>query len=292
MDAKLFLRSSSGARPVKIFFAQRFRVRSLLLLLLACALQPTAHADTVAVRSVQGSLRGFLEVSNGDGQVVASGDSFQVVQGGRVISRTVFHFKDGSIDDETTVYTQRLVFRLISDHHIQKGPSFPHPMDVLIEVPSGQVTVRSPGKDGKEEVESEHLKLPDDLANGLTPILLENLGADSATTTVSVLVAMPKPRLVKLVISHEGDESCMIAGLSQKAMRYKIKIVLGGIVGFLAPMIGKAPPDVQVWTIGGDVVTFAREQGPLYPEGPIMTIQLVSPNWQDAPKPSPSSAQR
>ena len=65
--------------------------------------------------------------------MVASGDSMQFVHGDRITAETIFHFKDGSVDDETTVYTQHRTFHLISDHHMQKGPSFPHPMDVLID---------------------------------------------------------------------------------------------------------------------------------------------------------------
>jgi hypothetical protein len=94
--------------------------------------------------------------------VVAVGDLFQVVRGDRVTARLLFRFKDGSVDDETTVFSQRGNFQLVTDHHIQKGPSFPQPMDLSIDVPSGQVTVRSTGKDGKEEVRSEHLDLPPD----------------------------------------------------------------------------------------------------------------------------------
>jgi hypothetical protein len=217
--------------------------------------------------------------------VVASGDSFQVVLGNRVTSRTLFHFKDGSIDDETTVFSQRHTFQLISDRHIQKGPSFPHPMDVLIDVPTGQVTVDSTGKDGKEEVKTDHLELPPDLANGMAPVVLENLRPNSPATTVSMVVATPKPRLVKLVISNVGDDECFVAGSPRKAIHYDIKIDLGGVAGVVAPLIGKAPPDIQIWTIGGEAATFARERGPLYPEGPIMTIQLVSPTWPDTPKP-------
>src|SRR6202453_3226725 len=157
--------------PMNILFVKRLRI-CLVILMLFWALQPTAKADPVLVRSVAGTIHGFLELLSEDGQVVASGDSFQVVRGGRVTSRTVFHFKDGSIDDETTIYSQRQTFQLISDHHIQKGPSFPHPMDVLIDASSGQVTVHSTGKDGKDEVKSEHLDLRPDLANGLVPILL------------------------------------------------------------------------------------------------------------------------
>src|ERR1700679_4120021 len=103
---------------MNILFVKRLRICSLLLVLV-WALQPTAQSEPVPVRSVQGTIHGFLELRSEDGQVVASGDSFQVVRGSRVTSRTVFHFKDGSIDDETTVFSQRHTFHLISDHRIQ-----------------------------------------------------------------------------------------------------------------------------------------------------------------------------
>jgi hypothetical protein len=269
---------------MNILFVKGLRICSLIVLLV-WALQPTVQAEPIPVRSMQGTIHGFLELRSEDGQVVASGDSFQVVRGDRVISRTLFHFKDGSIDDEITVFSQRHAFRLISDHRIQKGPSFPHPMDVLIDVHTGQVTVHSMGKDGKEEVKTDHLDLPPDLANGMMPVLLENLVGNSPATNVSMVVATPKPRLVKLVISNVGDEKCFVAGSSRKAIHYDIKIDLGGVAGVVAPLVGKAPPDIQIWTIGGEAMTFARERGPLYAEGPMMTIQLASPTWPDTSTP-------
>ena len=72
-------------------------------------------------------MHGFLALTTEQGQVLAGGDLIEVVHGDRVTSHLTFHFKDGSLDDETTVYTQRGVFRLISDHHIQRGPYFPAP---------------------------------------------------------------------------------------------------------------------------------------------------------------------
>ena len=270
--------------PMNILFVKRLRI-CFVILMLFWALQPTAKADPVLVRSVAGTIHGFLELRSEDGQVVASGDSFQVVRGNRVTSRTVFHFKDGSIDDETTVFSQRHTFQLISDHRIQKGPSFPHPTDVLINAQTGEVTVHSTAKDGKEEVKTDHLDLPPDLANGLVPVMLQNLPSTAPVTTVSMVVVTPKPRLVKLVITNIGDDKCFVAGSSRTAIRYDIKVNLGGVAGVVAPIIGKAPPDIQIWTIGGDATTFARERGPLYPEGPMMTIQLASPTWPDTPKP-------
>ena len=230
------------------------------------------------VRQVDGTIHGLAEMRSEDGHVIASGDLTRVVQGGHITSRLIFHFKDGSIDDETTVFSQRRTLQLITDHHIQKGPSFPHPMDVLIDARTGQVTVQSTGKDGKAEVKTEHLDLPPDLANGMMPVVAENL-RPGAPQTLSMVVTTPKPRLVKLVISYVGEDRYLLAGAARKAFHYEIKIDLGGVAGVVAPLIGKKPPNIEVWTIGGAATTLAREYGPLYPEGPMVTILPASPTW-------------
>jgi hypothetical protein len=139
--------------------------------------------------------------------VLAVGDLIQVVRGDWVTSRLLFRFKDGSVDDETTVFSQRGNFQLITDHHIQKGPSFPQPMDLSIDVRSGRITVRSTGKDGKEDVTTEHMDLPPDLANGLILSIAKNIRPDTRETKVSMVVATPTPRLVKVAISPHGEES-------------------------------------------------------------------------------------
>jgi hypothetical protein len=240
---------------------------------------PAAQADSVPVRYTQGAIHGFLELRDPDGHVVAVGDATCVARGGRVTTETLFRFKDGSVDDETAVFTQQRTFQLVSDRHIQKGPSFPHPMDMLIDVRSGTVTVRSPGKDGKEQVQTDHLKLPPDLANGIVPQMIESLRPGAPVTTISMVVMAPKPRVVKLVVSKVGEDNCSVVGAPRKATHYQIKIDLGGLVGIVAPLIGKAPPNIEMWIIGGNAPTFAREIGPLYGDGPMMTIQLASPVW-------------
>lgn len=249
-----------------------------LITVLVWAWGPSAPAESIPVRHVEGTIHGFLELRSEEGQVVAAGDLIQVARGDRVTSRVLFHFKDGSIDDETTVYSQRHNFQLITDHHVQKGPSFPHPMDILIDSRSSKVTVRSPEKDGKEEVESDHLDLPPDLANGMVPHIVENIRPDTPETTVSMLVATPKPRVVKLTITPVGEEPFSVVGSSHKALHYEINVELEGAAGIVAPLIGKQPPKIQVWTVGGEAPTFVRERGPIYPDGPIMTIQLASPD--------------
>src|SRR4030081_3302757 len=154
--------------------AERLRCWSFIALLI-CALQSGASAEPIPVRHIEGTVHGFLAVRSKEGRVVAVGDLFQVVRGDRVTSRLLFRFKDGSVDDETTVFSQRGNFQLISDHHIQKGPSFPQPMDTSIDVPKGQVTVRSTGKDGKEGVKNEPLDLPPVLVNGVRLSIAEKI---------------------------------------------------------------------------------------------------------------------
>lgn len=258
-----------------------------LIAVLVCALQSCALAEPVPVRHVEGTEHGFLALRTKEGRVLAVGDLFQVVRGDRVTSRLLFRFKDGSIDDETTVFSQRGYFQLISDRHVQKGPSFPQPMDLSIDVRRGQVTVRSKGKDGKEDVKSEHLDLPSDLVNGLILSIAKNIRPDTPETKASMLVATPKPRLIKLAISPAGEEPFSLVGSSRKAMHYQIKIELGGIAGMVAPIIGKQPPNIQIWIIGGEAPAFVREEGPLYQGGPIWTIQLTSPVWPDLPHSGP-----
>jgi hypothetical protein len=261
------------------------RARSLsLVALLICGLQPGAPADIVAVRHIAGTIHGFLSLRSADGHITAAGDTVQVAHGDQITSHTVFTFKDGSIDDETAVYSQRRAFRLITYHHIQKGPSFPQPIDLSIDARSGQVTVRTTDKDGKQQVHAEHVDLPQDLANGIVPQIVENLSPSSAGTTVSMLVATPKPRVVKLAISSRGEENFSVEGASRKALHYEIKIEIGGVAGMVAPLVGKAPPNIEMWAVGGEAPTFLREQGPTYPDGPIMTIELTRPVWPDAPK--------
>jgi hypothetical protein len=238
-----------------------------------------AQGEPVAAHHLEGTLHGYLTLRTGDGQVIAAGDLLQVVHGDRVTSHLVFHFKDGSVDDETAVFSQRGNFQLISDHHIQKGPFFPHPMELSIDVRSGEVTVKSTDKDGKDELKTEHMKLPPDLYNGMILPVTKNVRTGAAEQTVSMIVAMPKPRLVKLAISPQGEEGFTLAGFERKALHYSIRIELGGVTGVVAPMVGKQPPDIQVWIEGGAVPGFVAEEGPISEDGPIVSIQQTGPSF-------------
>lgn len=92
----------------------------------------TSDAETIRVRYPQGSTHGFLALRTLDGKIIATGESTQTVRGDQVTAKLIFHFRDGSTDDDETIFFQKGVSRLVSDHHIQHGPSFPKPIDLLI----------------------------------------------------------------------------------------------------------------------------------------------------------------
>jgi hypothetical protein len=95
-------------------------------------------------------VHGFLVLRTLEGDTLADGDLIQVARGDRVTSRLVFRFKDGSVHDETAVFSQRRNFRLLNDHLVQKGPAFQHPMEVSVDGATGKVTVQSTDDDGKQ----------------------------------------------------------------------------------------------------------------------------------------------
>jgi hypothetical protein len=122
-------------------------------------------------------------------------------------------------------------------------------------------------------------KVPPDLANGMILSLLKNIRPETPETKVSMIVATPKPRLVKLTISPQGEEPFSLVGSPRKATHFVIKIELGGVTGLVAPLLGKKPPDIHVWILGGMAPAFVKEEGPFYEGGPIWSIQLTSPVW-------------
>jgi len=231
------------------------------------------------VRYREGLIHGFLVLSTLDGVAIAAGDLTQVARGDQVTTQLAFRFEDGSRQEETTVFSQRGNFRLISYHLVQKGPSFKNASDLSIRCATGQVTVRYTDDDGKEKVANEHLALPPDLGNGLIPTLLMNLQDGTRQIEVPMVVAAPKPRLVKIVVNAQGTEPFSLAGFSREAVHYVAKVDLGGVAGVVAPMVGKQPPDSHIWILGGEAPVVLKSETPSYAGGPIWRIELLSPVW-------------
>ena len=247
-------------------------------LAISLAFPAIATADPIAVHHTQGAVHGFLVVRSQTGKTLGYGEFTQLADGDRVTAHLVYHFRDGSLDDETTIFTQHDNFQLISDHHIQRGRFFPKPSDILVEA-SGQITTRTPGKDGKdgkENVETQHIDLPPDVSNGMIGTLLANVEPGAAPFKLGQVVPTGgKGRLIHLAITPGAQASFSVAGASRKATVYRMKLDLGGIEGIVAPIVGKQPPDIIVWILEGDVPLFVREIGQLSEDGPIVSIEFA-----------------
>jgi hypothetical protein len=257
----------------------------LLALVLCCAAvcQTSAvSAGSFGVRYVEGQIRAFLTLRTLDGALIADGDLTQASHGGAVTSRLVFHFKDGSLQDETTVFSQKGSFHILSDHLVQKGPAFKRQLDLSLNGSTGQVTVHYKDADGKDKMADARLELPPDLANGILPILLMNSAPGAQSATASMVVATPKPEVVKLAVSAEGEDWFLTGGARHKATRYVVKVEIGGVRGVVAPMVGKQPPDIHVWILGGSSPAIVKSEGPLCEGCPIWRMELVSPVWPES----------
>jgi hypothetical protein len=237
------------------------------------------RAAPIEVRQAEGVVHGFLVLRSLDGKALADGDLIQTAKGDLVTTRLVFHFRDGSIHDEAVVYSQRGTFRFIRDHLVQKGRTFPQPMDVVIDGANGQATVRSTDSSGKAVLFTEKFELPSDIANGLILTLLKNIPSGAQSLTWSMVVAAPKPRLVKLIVTPQGEDAFSIGSSTRRAVHYEVKVELGGLVGLIAPLVGKQPPPTQVWILGGEAPAFVKMEGPLFAGGPIWRIEIAKPAW-------------
>ncbi len=276
--------------------------RSLSLSILPCLFLPlVAHfsgAESISVKIPQAAAHTFLLLRTQEGKAVAVGEMTQTVRAAKVTTRVKFHFDDGSKYEETTVFTQHGFFQVLSDHILQTGPAFKDPIEVWVDCPTGEVKVRDlkrgkdkdkeDGKDGdvggdKDALTTSRVKIPTDLANGILAVILENF-PDEGPHTVTLLAATPKPRIVKLVLSPQGEDTFSVGKTSYKAARYVAKVELGGVAGLVAPLVGKQPPDTEFWVFKGSAPVFLKSAGPLSADNTVWQIELASPTWPGSEK--------
>ena len=247
-----------------------FLVAALSVMTLGTA----ARAEPISVRHIQRPMHRLMVARTEAGKVIATGEFTQMVQGDEVTMRMIYRFSDGSIDDETTTYRQQGTFQLVRNHHIEKGPFFAKPVDFAVDAATGIATSRTTDKNGKVYVESEHMDLPDDLANGFVGTLLLNVPPNTAPFRVGMLAPVGGGRLIRLLISPEGEEPFHMTGQTLKATVFRIHPELGGIVGVIAQLIGLQPKDVMVWVLEGEEPAVVRIVGQLGGYGPVVSSEL------------------
>lgn len=222
----------------------------------------------------------LMVVKSADGKVIANGEETCTAQGNRIRSDLVFRFLDGSLDEQITTFTQDQVFRLINDRHVQKGPSFPVPLDFTVDVPSSTVTWHEQ-KSGKDKVYSQHMTLPDDVANGLIPLLAENVSPGSSGFQVSWIAVAIRPILVTLTI--EPDPSPEAAPVLPHAQRLLLHPELHGLAWAMAPVLGKQPADLHFSVTDDQQPSFLRLIGPFFQGGPVWTVDSLGPEIPTTP---------
>jgi hypothetical protein len=257
-------------------------VKKIILGLFIASFGCSCLAEPVRVKYAQGALHAFMIVRSEDGKQIAVGDLDQTPQGTRVSMHLKLRFDDGSIYDETTVFTQHQVFRLVSDHLLESGPSFKEPTEVWIDCASGRVKVRDM-KDAQQKIGNYRMQMPPDLANGLVSLLVENFFGEPQHT-LSMIVTIPKPRVVTLNISRHQEDGFLLGTTKYKTDVYVLKVNLGGVARAVAPLVGKQPPDTRIWVLKADVPIFLKSIGPLAAGAPVWQIELASPKWPEDAK--------
>lgn len=240
-------------------------------------------AAPVRVHHLEGVTFGFLTLRNLDGQILAYGTEKQVAEPGEAVitDDLQFHFKDGSLYREITKFSQRGSFRLISDQVTQKGPAFKHSSESWIDAASGKVTFRSLDQ-GKEKQSTKQLHLPPDVSNGLLFILVKSMDPAARETTVSMVAASDKPRVLKLIFRPAAEKTVKFGELEFKAQHYVMKVKIEGAAGAIAPLVGKQPPDSHFWVLKSESPTFLEFEGPLSQDTPVWRIQLAAPEPEPA----------
>ena len=244
-------------------------------------------AQPVPVRHFEGVTFGFLVLRNLNGEILAHGELKQVVKPDSpvVMADLSFRFEDGSRYREITKFTQNGTFRLVSDQVIQKGPAFKEESESWIDAKTGKVTVRTTEK-GKEKTTNKHLEIPNDVANGLLFTITKNLDPSVSETSLSMVAASDKPRLVTLQIRPGPEKDAHFGAKEFKAQHYIIHVKVPGAAGVVAPIMGKQPPDIHLWVLKSDAPTFLEFEGPLSQNGPVWRIEL------GAPEPAQKTAQK
>lgn len=240
---------------------------------------PQEREGTVAVRFVEGTLHGFLRLTDSAGKPIADGELLQVPRRGGLDSRMIFRFRDKSYFEERVLFTQRGVFRMQSYSLVQRGPAFPDDIEVNLQR-SGKYEVKATSHDdGESKSWSGTMDLPADTYNGMIVTIAKNL-VRGDTQRVHIVAFTPKPRMISLEIAPSGTSPLRTGTHPGKAVHFVLKPKLGAIIGLFARLTGKMPPDSHAWIVTDGAPGFVRFRGPLY-TGPVWQLELAAPSWPD-----------
>jgi hypothetical protein len=245
----------------------------------AATLGPTDGGSRVPVRQPEGVTHGYVVLTTLEGDTLAWGDQVETLDHGAVRVCLTLRFTDGSVHDERARFTQDGTFRLLDYALTQRGPAFPTRLDATLDAGTGAYRVESRDWDADESKVDEGTldDLPDDVYNGMMPIIVKNVG--DTPTSVHVVAFVPGPQTVEVKM-RSGIAAAVRLGDEERPVRHWVLDPdLGFVKGAIALLIGRAPPDNHIWIATGDAPAFLRFQGPLYPGGPVWRIDQTLPRW-------------
>jgi len=256
-------------------WTQRTVSAGLLFLMAGLPYQRPLVAAPISVHLAEGSLHGAVVLTTSEGTPIASGDFLQVGRGGEVESRLVFHFEDGSLYDESVVFTQQKIFAMQRYHLVRRGPIFPEDIEISLERSSGAYHVRTEDhEDGRVKKLDGTMEFPLDAYNGMIPVALKNLSGGEQER-MHLMVFTPAPKAVEMELVPAGEEEITVGGSGKIATHFLLKPVLGFWKTVIGSLLGRVPPDYHVWIVRGDVPEFAGFEGQLYMKGPIWRIEPI-----------------
>lgn len=150
-----------------------------------------------------------------------------------------------------------------------------------MDVASGNIEVTTE-KNGKRKSEHHHLKIPEDVADGLLTTLVKNISPSDPEITVSLVSESSSPRVVKLKIHAEGEHAFSASGRIVEGTHFVIHTDIGGVAGVVAPVIGKQPVDLHFWIMEGKAPAFLKFTGQLFDGGPVWNIEKAVIRWENA----------
>jgi len=248
-------------------------------MLLLTVMSTGADAEPIPVRIHEAPSYALVTLSSvASGQRLADGELTQTPSGRQQLqSRLTFRFVDGSLSDETVVFSQDKVLRIHSYRLVQRGRSFPHEIDAAFDRATARYRVRfRESADAAEERAEGTTDMPDDLYNGMGVTVVRNL--DGQRGTGHLLAFTPQPRLLRAEFIPQGEESFTVGGAARRARRYLMKLEVTGAMGAVAHLVGKDPPDVSYW-IASPVAGFLKFEGQMFLKGPLWRIEPAKARW-------------
>jgi hypothetical protein len=104
--------------------------------------------------------------------------------------------------------------------------------------------------------------------------LLLNVSPNTAPFRVGILAPVFGGRLIRILISPEGEQPFQKTGQALKATVFRIHPELGGFLGMIAKLLNLQPKDVMVWVLEGEKPAVMRIVGQLGGSGPVLSSEL------------------